>query len=227
MTTSMGLVFCYNPDMKLLLTSAGLRNKTIVQSLQDLVEKPFAELSVAFIPTAANIENGDKSWLMEDLVAVHQLGWKSFDIVDISALSEEVIRRRLEVVDVVVVGGGNTYHIMSWINKTYIQELLSSKIYVGISAGSMITTKEVQFGWDRDIYDEEIAVDKGKGLGLVNFHIFPHLNSHDFPKANMSEIEHITQNTGDTIYAIDNDTAIVVVDGEIRIVSEGQWEKIN
>ena len=54
--------------MKLLLTSAGLSNKSIIKALKELTEKPFNELKLAFIPTAANVEEGDKDWLIRDLI---------------------------------------------------------------------------------------------------------------------------------------------------------------
>lgn len=42
--------------MKLLLTSGGLINNSIISALKDLTQKPFEELNLAFIPTASNKE---------------------------------------------------------------------------------------------------------------------------------------------------------------------------
>jgi dipeptidase E len=53
--------------MKLLLTSAGLKNSTIKQAFADLVGKPYAELNVAYALTASIAEAGDHSWAMNDM----------------------------------------------------------------------------------------------------------------------------------------------------------------
>jgi len=47
--------------VKLLLTSAGLRNQTLRQALYDLLGKPFAAANVVYVPTASLAEPGDHS----------------------------------------------------------------------------------------------------------------------------------------------------------------------
>jgi len=101
--------------MKILLTSGGLSNKSIVDALLELTERPFAELNLAFVPTAANVESGDKDWLIADLVTCTKLGFKSIDIVDISAIPKDVWLPRLQEADVFFFEGGNTYHLMEWV----------------------------------------------------------------------------------------------------------------
>lgn len=54
--------------MKLLLTSAGITNKSIAKAVLDLTGLPAKEIKLVFIPTAANVEEGDKEWLIDDLV---------------------------------------------------------------------------------------------------------------------------------------------------------------
>ena len=51
--------------MKLLLTSGGLSNKSIINALADLLQKPFSNAKLAVIPTAMNVEIGDKSWFIK------------------------------------------------------------------------------------------------------------------------------------------------------------------
>jgi len=82
--------------MKLLLTSAGITNQTILQGLDQLADRPLDQLKVAFIPTAANLEPGDKNWLIDDLRRLSFLKFKEIDIVDISALPKEIWQPRLE-----------------------------------------------------------------------------------------------------------------------------------
>ena len=42
-----------------------------------------------FIPTASNVEKGDKSWLIDDLMNLKKQGFKSIEIADISAVDEK------------------------------------------------------------------------------------------------------------------------------------------
>ena len=128
--------------MKLLLTSAGLVNQPIINALSDLVQKPFKELKLAFIPTAANVEPGGKEWLIDDLQNCKKLNFKQVDIVDISAVSKAIWQPRLEQADILFFGGGNTHYLMDWVEKSGLKELLAdwlkTKIYLGLSAGSEI-----------------------------------------------------------------------------------------
>ncbi len=54
--------------MKLLLTSSGLANKSISNALFELIGKKPEETTIVFIPTASNVEVGDKDWLITDLI---------------------------------------------------------------------------------------------------------------------------------------------------------------
>ena len=70
--------------MKLLLTSNGLSNQSIVKALFELVGKPASETNIVFIPTASNVDSGDKDWLINDLVNINNQNVACLDIVDIS-----------------------------------------------------------------------------------------------------------------------------------------------
>lgn len=104
--------------MKLLLTSAGLSNESIIKAFFDLVGKSAKEIRVAFIPTASNIETGDKWWLIKDLSTLQGMGFAQLDIVDISAMPKVAWQPRLEEADVFFFGGGNTFYLMHWIRKS-------------------------------------------------------------------------------------------------------------
>ena len=64
-----------------MLTSAGIKNDSIAKALEELVGKTANGVRIAFIPTAANVEEGDKGWLIEDLVNIYKLKLKSLNIV--------------------------------------------------------------------------------------------------------------------------------------------------
>ncbi len=217
--------------MKLLLTSSGFTNKSIINAFADLLQKPFSETSLVFIPTASNVEDDDKGWLLDDMNNARKLGLKSFDIVDISAVPQDIWEQRITKADVIMVGGGNTYHLMYWINKSgfneIIGDLLKTKIYVGISAGSMVLSKNLALTQSKKLYYEDKGnVDIEKGLGYVDFHTRPHLNSEWFPNVRENILKEQAKELDEPVYAIDDQSAIQVVDNTIEVISEGTWVKI-
>lgn len=219
-------------SMKLLLTSAGLSNKSISNALLELAGKPFSELHLAVIPTAANIEPGDKDWLIDDLVNCKNLGFKSIDIVDISALPKNIWLPRLQTADIFLFEGGNVSHLMGWMEKSGLKELLpemlKTKIYVGISAGSMIACQSLDLNAADFLYSDEIGeYDKDDGLGYVDLLIRPHLNNSFFPNVTLENLEKMAKENPATFYALDDNSAIKVVDGGFSVISEGEWKKFN
>ncbi|MGH3649792.1 MAG: peptidase E, partial [Acidimicrobiia bacterium] len=60
-------------------------------------------------------------------------------------------------------------------------------------------------------------------LGIVDFSIFPHLDHPDLPRNTMANAERWAAGIGGPAYAIDDDTAIRVVDGAVDVVSDGRW----
>lgn len=218
--------------MKLLLTSSGITNRTIEKALLGLLGKPYEKSSLAFIPTAANIEEGDKNWLVNDMNNFRVLGFNIFDVVDISAVSEKIWKPALERADIIVFGGGNVAYLSKWLRKAgldkLLPELLKTKIYVGISAGSMVTAKTVSLSSASILnYEKSGGLKTNRGLNLVDFEIWPHLNSKWFPKVRVPFLQKISPKIPQTFYAIDDDTAIQVVDGKIKVVSKGVWKKFN
>lgn len=217
--------------MKLLLTSAGFTNKTISQALKDLVDKPLEELKLAFVPTAANVESGDKKWLIEDLYRCSQLGLKQIDIVDISALPLDNVLQRLQEADLIFFGGGNTHYLMTWIEKLDLKakllELLQNRIYIGLSAGSMIVSKWWSSAYDTTYYDEPQGSGRYDCLGITDLHIIPHLNSSEFPKVTLENIEKLSKEFKDPLYVLDDNSAIKYINGNIEVVSEGVWKRFN
>jgi len=214
--------------MKLLLTSSGLTNPSIVNTLIDLVGKKAGDTSVAFIPTASNVEMGDKGWLIDDLVNLRKQNFKSIDIVDISAINESLWKPRLESVDVLLFGGGNERNLMEWINKSglisILPELLKTRVYVGVSAGSSVTSKDLSLEISQTIYEEDLGkTEEMEGLSLIDFYFLPHLNSPWFKKARKENIEKVAKGMTERIYALDDQSALKITDGNIEIISEGEY----
>lgn len=219
--------------MRLLLTSGGLTNFSINTALEDLARERLQHKNIAFIPTASTLGAGDKRWFIRDLVNVRRLGFKEIDIVEISGIPEQVWLPRLKHADILLFSGGNTSHLMYWLKKSGLEkalpELLKTRIYVGISAGSIVATKSLALSsQQKKDFAKELGEYVGEdGLGYVNFHIRPHLNSPQFPSITIPNLEKRAMEIKEPIYAIDDDTAIKVVDDSVEVVSEGQWKRFN
>lgn len=218
--------------MRLLLTSSGITNASIEKGLSDLLEIPYRKSSLAFIPTAANVTKEDKSWLVNDLNIFKNLGFSYFDIVDIAAVGIDIWWPSLKRADVLVFGGGDEEYLLTWIKKSglgeKLPELLKTKVYVGISAGSMAAAKQVSLSSAGLLYYEDTGkfVD-WKGLGFVDFEVRPHLNSRWFPKVTLENLQKIAHKTSSPFYAIDDTSAIKVRDNNINVISEGTWKKFS
>ncbi len=61
-------------------------------------------------------------------------------------------------------------------------------------------------------------------LGIVDFSICPHLAREGMPGNSMAEAEKWAAEIAGPAYAIDDETAIQVVDGAVEVVSEGHWK---
>lgn len=215
--------------MKLLLTSAGLSNNSIVKAIEILLGKPAKGVKLAFVPTAANVESGDKSWMIEDLNNFQKAGFQ-VDIVDISAVSKDVWLPRLQGVEVLFLGGGSTFHLMHWVKQSGLQDelpsLLKTRIYAGISAGSCIAGPTI-YNSVQNLFGEKYELEIKDGLGLVNFQIIPHLNSPYFEKIRVENLEEASKALKESVYAIDDNSAVLVDNENIDVISEGEWKKFN
>jgi dipeptidase E len=220
--------------MKLLLTSNGLSNDSIAKAFQELIGKDPKEAKVAFIPTASHASHGNKAWLIDDMYRIKKLGYTVY-VVELTALSAGEIMNILEDVDAIFVGGGNTFYLSYWMQRTglfdLIPELLKTKVYAGISAGSIVAgatllpSKAIKEGFIDEHYYEKSVKGEGsdKALRLVDIVFRPHLNSPTFPTVNKENLTKIAPQVEYPIYALDDESALKVVDGNFEIVSEGDW----
>lgn len=215
--------------MKLLLTSAGLANQTIVNAMENLLGKSAKGVNLAFIPTAANVEPGDKHWLIDDYINCRRAGFM-VDIVDISAVSREIWQPRLESAEVLYFGGGKTMHLKYWMKKAGLEEmlpeLLQSRVYGGVSAGSCVTGPTI-FNSVQNLFKEQYELEIKEGLGLTNFHFVPHLNSPYFKLIHKENLEKAAKRVTEPVYVMDDNSAMVIDGDKVEIASEGEWFKFN
>ncbi len=209
--------------MKLLLTSAGIRTDALASALGGLVGKPLGDISVAIINEAAAVESGDKNWLLNELVDLRRHVPGAVDFVNLLALSYEEVRQRLVFSDVIYVVGGNQDYLYHVYHKTgfarlLTEELLSSKVYVGSSAGSMVMGYRAATNLYQSIYGAANTYGVKRYLELVDFIINPHYESANFPRNNRATVMDMAARESKPICALRDNQAIVVNGEDISCV---------
>jgi len=240
--------------IKLLLTSSGISNKSIRDALEQLLGKPISESGALFVPTGVYPFPGGANYAwwpiagkMKD--ALVDLGWKTMGLFELTALSsikKDLWVSSLNDADALLVWGGDPLYLAYWFEQSGLTEVLTSLnkdlVYVGVSAGSIavntifgepyssprggsgtpLTTENMVF----DTEEGEISrlFITGKGAGLTDFAIIPHFNNPGFPEACGLNAEKWAAKIPAAVYAIDEQTALKVVAGQVEVVSEGQWK---
>jgi dipeptidase E len=227
--------------MKFLLTSSGIRNPSISAALVDLLGKPIAESSALFVPTGVYPfpGGGEMAWKAINGQAsspLCELGWKSLGVLELTALPtirEETWVPTVREADALLVWGGDVLYLTYWMRRSGLAELLptlSETVYVGVSAGSIAVTPyncDAEFDLDFVADGSDMAVDAERALGLVDFTLYPHLDHPDMPDTTLSNIQKWASGIPVPTYAIDDATAIKVVDGAVEGISEGNWKLFN
>jgi dipeptidase E len=218
--------------MELLLTASGLRNETLRDALRDMLGKPFGSANVVFVPTASVAEPGDHGWFLADMNRLHGLGWREFDVLELNGLPRRTVLDRLQRADVIYAEGGNQYHLARSIIGNGLAdgflEALESRVYVGVSAGSMIfsrnlTTESADVMGDAKDLQVLDATTVTPPFGLFDWYLKPHLNSPDFPERDDAWADRVASRADFPIYFIDDETAVRVRGDTVDVVSEGRW----
>lgn len=217
-------------SMKFLLTSAGISNTSLEKALFELLGKTVGEVSTVFVPTAATMVADDKSWLIKDFQYFVDHGFQSIDIVDISAVPKENWLKRFETADLLCFGGGDEQYLVKTMRESGVAEalpeLLKTRVYMGISAGSMVVGKLLPSELTKELWPEESFEGHEAGLGVFDFSILPHLNSDYFAHLRAPLIESLAQQFPRTVYALDDISALKIIDDQIEVITEGEFLKL-
>ncbi|MDO5045337.1 Type 1 glutamine amidotransferase-like domain-containing protein [Campylobacter sp.] len=174
--------------------------------------------SVCFIPTASKFEEV-KFYVDEAKERFKSVGVR-VDELDISSSDKAEILRKFSQNDFIYVCGGNTFYLLSEFKRSSIMSELKSlvnsgKIYIGESAGGIITSPNIEY---IGLMDENlVGLEDLTGLNLVGFYTLPHLGEFPFKEA----CEQIIAKFGEKIdlRAINNSEAILVQDEKAVILS--------
>jgi dipeptidase E len=220
--------------MKLLLTSAGVKNQSIRDALLELLGKPIGESNALCIPTASYGHMGGQ-FRSYDFIAgtastpMAELGWKSLGVLELSTLPSLPKDYWVPVVqesDILLVNGGDPMYLYYWIRESGLADLFASMpemVWMGLSAGSCVMAPNI--GMDFTSWPMPGGGDKT--LGVVDFAIFPHVDHPALPENTMADAERWAADMSIPCYVVDDETAIKVVNGTVEVISEGNWKLLN
>ena len=219
--------------MRLLLTSAGVTNPSIQQALVDLVGKPIDQCSALCIPTAMYGHPmsgpGQGPWKFisgRSEQPMTALGWQSVGVLELTALPSIDEKRWVPLVretDVLLASGGDALYLSHWMRESGLAGMVPSldgTVWVGMSGGSMVMTPRI----GREFVGWQSPTGTDSALGVVGFSIFPHLDHEKVPTNTTAAAQRWAAGLGNPAYAIDDQTAITVVDDTVDVVSEGHWK---
>jgi dipeptidase E len=221
--------------MRMLLTSGGVTNPSIEAALVELLGRPVAESSALCIPTAMYahpaVGPGAGPWRFisgNTGNGMVELGWRSMGVLELTALpslDEGMWVPLVQGTDAVLVAGGDVLYLCHWMRESGLVDLVPSleeTVWVGLSAGSMVMTPQV----GEDFIQWRPPDGDVSTLGLVDFSICPHVNGDGLPGNTIAQAEAWAATIDGPAYAVDDQTAFTVVDGEIEVVSEGRWTQL-
>jgi dipeptidase E len=225
--------------VKLLLTSSGITNPSIQNALVSLLDKPIAESNALFIPTGMYPFPGGGTMALEAVRGrptspLSDLGWKSIGLLELTALPS--IQRESWVptvgeTDALLVWGGNVMYLNYWMRKSGLADVLPTLeqlVYVGVSAGSIVTTThscDFESNLEFVPHDSDMALAKQQTLGIVDFTMWVHVENPNpiFEDHTMANVEKWASGVPVPTYAIDDQTAIKVEGDSVEVVTEGRW----
>ena len=217
--------------MKMLLTSGGITNKSIENAMIEMLGKPISEANALFIPTAVYgqtnaIQMARRVLTGEGMPPMINIGWKSIEYLELISLpsaGRDTWKDAVRETDALLVWGGDPMFLCHWMWESGLAEILptlpADLVYVGMSAGSMVLTPDI----GADFVNWSPPGGGHQTLGLVEFSIFPHVDHPMLLENTMAAAEKWAGEIAGPAYAIDDETAIKVVDGAVEIVSEGKW----
>jgi dipeptidase E len=211
----------------------GITNASIENALVDLLGKPIAESSALCVPTGYWPFPGAPGYVYDFVNGrapgpMCELGWRSLGVLELTALPsirDDVWIPAVQETDALLVWGGSPLYICYWMRQSGLADVLPTLrpevVYVGTSGGAMVATPDFGGG----TYDDsDPLTGSDQALGLVDFSVFPHLEHEDMPDTTVANVERWAAGLSVPAYAIDDETAITVVDGTVEVVSEGQWK---
>jgi len=199
---------------KLLLTAAGFLNPKISEAFLGLVGKPPGKIKLVFIPTASRTKR-ELRYVARSKKELLDLGVNEQNIKTLS-LDSEVSYGEVAGFDVMYVCGGNTFYLLHRIRETGFDDIIrkfveAGKVYVGVSAGSILLGPSIGSADTADKND--IGIKDATGLGLVDFVVFPH-----YCKKERQTFEKLKKKMPYQIIALTDNQALEILENKTELI---------
>jgi len=219
--------------MSLLLTSNGVLDGPPYEALLDLLGKPIGESRTVVVLDAMLPFAGDKGDMLDHVQRYRSLGWAECDVLTLTSGPASGIEARLRATDVIFCYGGTNH----WLAESWratglapaLRELLDEKVYVGMSAGSMIFSTLHSAAVDALDDQEEVEMlqldSVGPALPLFDWFFFAHLGADYFPETTDDWAQQTATRLGGEAWFLSDGSALVLRDPTVdpEVVSNGHW----
>ena len=204
--------------MRLLLTSCGLpaRCPRVREAFFTLIKKPIHDVRVAFVPTAAEVEQ-DRTFSQIDRKELEEAGVRGENIHDL-LLDHPITLEDLQRHDVICVDGGNTFYLLQKVRESgfdaaiaaYLRE--GAGVYIGVSAGTCLAGPDIGFlePWDDRT---KATLSDTKALALVPVAYSPH-----YVDAEAALLQSCCEKVSYPIEPLRDGEAVMVDGSQIKIV---------
>ncbi len=203
---------------KLFLTSSFSQ---VGEKLLDILPRPSNEMTVVFIPTAADPYE-DKWFVDRDREKLVSLGFKNIIELSLKDSLKRELEETLEKADIIFVGGGNTFYLLEKARSSGFTEVASKflekgVIYIGSSAGSYLACPTIEAaGWkhgDRNV----------NGLkDLTALNLVPFLMSVHYDSKYDDVLRESIAGTKFSVKILTDTQAVVVLGDDTKLVGEGE-----
>ena len=173
---------------------------------------------VTFIPTA-NVPQDYDGYVVSARAAFEALGL-IIDELEVSTASASDIQSKLTQNDYIYVSGGNSFFLLQELKRTGADQLIidqvnQGKLYIGESAGSIITSPDIAYISAMDSTKKAPELTSTQGLHLVDFYTLPHATNEPFE----DDAQEIIAAYGEKIKLnpISNDQVILVLGDSIHV----------
>lgn len=208
--------------MKLLLTSNGLQGK-IKEVFPTLLTKNPSECSAAFITTAAfdGADGDPEIWLDKYRQQLRDQGITNIEDIDLREYSQEKLEKVIESKDIIYVNGGNTFLLLDGVRKSGFKSVVKKfldegKLYIGVSAGSIICTPSIEnASWEPEPDENIVGMTYFTGMSLVDFLIAPHVED-----IYLEMIQKSAEKVSYPTTLLTDEQAVLVQDGKTEVIGD-------